>query len=237
MGRTHVIKSWSSTRQSISLSSGEAEMVGVTKATAAALGLRSLLADFGVKCRARVWTDSSAAVGMCSRQGLGKVRHLDTQTMWVQQRVRCGDIDLYKIPGDDNPADIFTKSGIPVERMEKFVRELGCTWEDGRPTTAPALRKEGDTQVFGISKRAANARWSDCDSDSDALRAPLTREELEGVDRKLGLRPAPVAVPPALAETPEPVDNLVAEGEVLGRAGTGHAPLPERLQLRQPENH
>ena len=54
-------------------------------------------------------SDSSAAVGMCSRQGLGKVRHLDAQSMWIQQRVRRGDVDLCKVRGDDNLADIFTK--------------------------------------------------------------------------------------------------------------------------------
>ena len=95
-------------------------MVGVTRATAITSGVRSLLADFGVKCKSRVWTDSSASVGMCSRQGLGKVRHLDTQTMWVQQRVRCGDVDFYFISGDNNPADIFTKASILSERMESL---------------------------------------------------------------------------------------------------------------------
>ena len=97
LGEDRTIKTWSSTQQSTALSSGEAEMVGVTKAATVTLGIKSMLADFGVVCPTRVWTDSSAAVGMCSRQGLGKVRHLDVQTMWVQQRVRRGDIDLYKL--------------------------------------------------------------------------------------------------------------------------------------------
>ena len=60
----HCIKAWSSNQAVIALSSGEAEMVGVTKGATATLGIKSLLADFGVKCPARVWTDSSAAVGM-----------------------------------------------------------------------------------------------------------------------------------------------------------------------------
>ena len=47
----------------------------------------SLLADLGVLLRLRVWTDSTASRGMCERQGLGKVRRLDVQELWVQQRV------------------------------------------------------------------------------------------------------------------------------------------------------
>ena len=107
---SHLIKAWSSTQPGQALSSGEAEVVGVTRAAAVALGFRSLLADYGaVTVRGRVWTDSSAAIGICKRQGLGKLRHLDTQMLWVQQRVRNNDLDLYYVPGDHNPADIFTK--------------------------------------------------------------------------------------------------------------------------------
>ena len=76
---SHLIKAWSSTQPGQALSSGEAEVVGVTRAAAVALGFRSLLADYGaVTVRGRVWTDSSAAIGICKRQGLGKLRHLDT---------------------------------------------------------------------------------------------------------------------------------------------------------------
>ena len=133
-------------------------MVGVTKAATMTLGIRSLLADFGVKCTARVWTDSSAAVGMCSRQGLGKVRHLDVQTMWVQQRVRNNDLDLHYVPGDKNPADIFTKPNIPHERMESLLRSMGCAFTAGRPKSAPTLRTEGGTKVLMLKHRR---RWSD----------------------------------------------------------------------------
>ena len=135
-------------------------MVGVTRAAAATLGLKSLLADFGVKCQPRIWTDSSASLGMCSRQGLGKVRHLDTQKMWIQQRVRCGDLDLYKIGGDNNPADIFTKASIPSDRMEKMLTEMGCTWADGRPATAPALRQEGGTRRSSTPGHSGSTTWS-----------------------------------------------------------------------------
>ena len=108
----HLLKSWASTQPTITLSSGEAELHGVVKGSAAGLGMLSLLADLGVRIRLRVWTDSTASIGICKRQGLGKVRHLDVQDLWVQQRVRSGDFDLYKIPGERNPGDLFTKFGL-----------------------------------------------------------------------------------------------------------------------------
>ena len=49
----------------------------MVKVLAAGLGMLSLLADLGVRIRLRVWTDSTASIGICKWQGLGKVRHLD----------------------------------------------------------------------------------------------------------------------------------------------------------------
>ena len=78
---SHVIKSWSSTQPSISLSSGEAEYYGVVKASGIAIGQQSLMRDLGMaKVKVRVWTDSSAAMGISKRSGLGKLRHVQTHT-------------------------------------------------------------------------------------------------------------------------------------------------------------
>ena len=50
----------------------------------------------------RIWTDSSAAIGICQRQGLGKVGHLDIQTLWIQQAVRADRVYLKKVHGESN---------------------------------------------------------------------------------------------------------------------------------------
>ena len=91
----------------------------------------SLLFDLGVKLKLRFWTDSTASKGICSRQGLGKVRHLDTQSLWIQQRIRNHDLDLYKIAGEENPADLGTKY-LNEKKMEKYMEEVGHRTMDGR---------------------------------------------------------------------------------------------------------
>ena len=91
MAGSHLLKSWASTQPTVTLSSGEAELYGVVRGGAIGLGFLSLLADFGVKLILRIWTDSSASQGICARQGLGKVRQLDVQELWVQQRLLRGD--------------------------------------------------------------------------------------------------------------------------------------------------
>ena len=89
---SHLLKSWSSTQPTITLSSGEAELHGVAKGGANGLGFLSLLGDFHIRVKLRLWTDSSASKGMCARQGLGKVRHLDVQDLWIQQ---VGNLSLW----------------------------------------------------------------------------------------------------------------------------------------------
>ena len=77
----HVIKHWSSTQPSVTLSSGEAEFYGVVRGAGMGLGYQSLLRDMHRHLPLRLWTDSSAAIGICSRQGLGKLRHLECTSL------------------------------------------------------------------------------------------------------------------------------------------------------------
>ena len=137
---SHGIKSWSSTQTSIALSSGEAEFNGVVRGAGIGLGYQSLLRDLGISVPLRVWTDSSAAVGICSRQGLGKLRHLDTHTLWVQQAVRSRRLDLRKVAGEANPADLFTKHSISRDRLMSLTRLFDCEFRGGRAESAPKTR-------------------------------------------------------------------------------------------------
>ena len=53
---------------------------------------------------------SSAAKGIASRKGLGKVRRIDVNQMWLQDNVHEGIIIIVsKIAGTHNQADILTK--------------------------------------------------------------------------------------------------------------------------------
>ena len=107
-----------------------------------ALGYQALLNDLSVRLPVRVWADSSATMGICTRQGLGKLRHVDTGCLWVQQRVRNGELELRKVRGDVNPADLFTKHLSAEGRVADLLRLFGCRYADGRPSGAPALRRE-----------------------------------------------------------------------------------------------
>jgi hypothetical protein len=73
------------------------------------MGVKSLLQDLGVKVTIKLHVDSSSAKSMMSRLGIGRVRHLETRMLWIQQLVRDGAICVKWIKGVDNPADVLTK--------------------------------------------------------------------------------------------------------------------------------
>ena len=97
------------------------------------LGLR-----LGV-CGLRVHVDSSAAIGICRRTGVGKVRHLDTRLLWIQDLVRDRRVIVQKVCGSKNPADLMTKH-LGAEQIWACTERLGCWPREGRADAAPLVR-------------------------------------------------------------------------------------------------
>ena len=126
------------------------------------LGFQSLMLDLGVTLPVRVWTDSSAAIGICSRQGLGKLRHLDTHLLWIQQAVRARRIDLRKIRGETNPADVFTKHLASRDKLRQMVTLLGCRYTEGRAVSAPLIRDSTGSRATISQANVVEAEDAPC---------------------------------------------------------------------------
>ena len=71
--------------------------------------MQSIAKDLGFEYKVRVHSDATAALGICRRRGLGKVRHLGVADLWALDKVRTGVIELVKVLGLETPADIMTK--------------------------------------------------------------------------------------------------------------------------------
>ena len=131
-----LVKHWSKTQSTIALSSGEAELAGIGSGMAQALGIQSLAADMGWSLKPRVFSDATAAIGISKRRGLGKIRHLHTADLWVQEQIRSERVILEKVLGADNPADIFTKY-LDHTIMAKALKKMNCEFRTGRAKAAP----------------------------------------------------------------------------------------------------
>jgi hypothetical protein len=86
-------------------------------------------------------------MGICTRQGLGKLRHIDTQTLWIQEKVRLKQITLKKVLGDVNPADLLTKFLTGKDKLDQLIKLFGLVAMKGRAKSAPLLRKKTTAEV------------------------------------------------------------------------------------------
>jgi len=198
--------------------------------------------------------DPTASIRMCSRQGLGKVWHIDVQVMWIQQWKRSGDLDLYEVLGEESPADIIAKATVSRERTEMLLEDLRCPGE-----SAPELRTEGGSSVgepgpggpverSRITQRAQIAsghalhagspllckgRWSDMTDEE--LDAELTQEVVYRVATWMGMRGLCAAVPAAPVESVGPPCELLQRCESMGAANRGRASLSDSLRRSSSE--
>ena len=81
MHGAHLVKAYSRTQSNVELSSGEAEFYRLVSTASEALGLLAMTEDFGDKVESYLHADASAAIGVANREGLGRIRHLDTQSL------------------------------------------------------------------------------------------------------------------------------------------------------------
>eukprot|EP00959_Pyramimonas_sp_CCMP1952_P288595 6035130-Pyramimonas_sp.AAC.1 len=89
---------------------------------------------------------STAAIGICSRLGVGRIRHLDAKYLWLQEKVAEGWVRTAKVPTTENVADLMTKVLEPA-RHHELAKRLPMTLEiarglpnHGRSELAAAVR-------------------------------------------------------------------------------------------------
>ena len=132
----HLIKAFSRTQAVVALSSAEAELYALVTAASETLGLKAVAADFGIDLGAWMWVDASAAIGIARRKGLGKVRHIETQALWVQDAICKKKLGLENILGRENPSDLQTKY-LDANSIARHLKKIGAEIRSGRPEAAP----------------------------------------------------------------------------------------------------
>ena len=80
-------------------------------AAAEGMGARAMCRDVGVDPKVTLYVDASEAICTAQRKGLGKLRHLNTQALWIQDAVRERRVELVKVQGtplaDEKDVDPF----------------------------------------------------------------------------------------------------------------------------------
>ena len=101
--------------------------------------------DFGIIADGYLHVDASAAIGITQRKGLGKLRHLDTQALWIQDAVRTKRIHVEKVPGAENVSDIGTKH-LDGPLLDKLLKIMSVEFRKGRAQSAPQLVSQDSTK-------------------------------------------------------------------------------------------
>ena len=156
----HPVKSWSSTQTVIALSTGEAELYAINKAAASGIGAQSILSDLGMNLDIVIYTDATSGKAMASRRGLGKVRHIAVNELWIQEHVQNKTLMIKKIRNKFNPADLMTKYLTRME-VQTIMEHAQNMFEAGRAKGAPQLAK-GEDQVNVIC-RGSYPKFQDVD--------------------------------------------------------------------------
>ena len=84
----HLIGAWTKQQSILATSSAEAEMYAGNRAATESMGVQAFAKDLGRAVPIRRHIDSSAALSIISRTGLGKAKHIETQHLWLQEAVR-----------------------------------------------------------------------------------------------------------------------------------------------------
>ena len=104
------IYSFSRNQKSVSLSSGEAEYYAGASAASDSIPAEEAVKFLTRKSReVHLYMDSSAARGITTRQGVGRVKHLQIRTLFLQDLHKQGTISVHPVGTKENTADIGTK--------------------------------------------------------------------------------------------------------------------------------
>ena len=161
----HVLKAYSKQQKVVALSSAEAELYAMVAASAETLAIQSYASDLGMELENDLYTDSAAALGIAARAGIGKVRHLRTQGLWVQEVKANGRIKFMKILGEKNPADLLTKH-MSAELMKRHMATLNVKVTAGRAETAPGIDEfdedegEGSRESWMQTDDSQTGEWN-----------------------------------------------------------------------------
>ena len=143
----------------MAISSAESELYATVKTTAEAWGIRSMWSDLGIQVRVSVQVDASAALGIIERKGLGKVRHIETSHLGIQETAARRQVKFGQVKGQKNLADLMAKE-LATAGIRKHIASIGGEFLTSRADLAAELdvlekvdEKEAQVNKFQMAQR------------------------------------------------------------------------------------
>ena len=102
----------------------------------------------GIEVLIRLHVDALAALGIVERRGVGRVRYLDVVSLRIQEQQLHRVLEMNKVAGLENPADLLTKY-LNRERIDACIDLIGYRFETGRAQSTAQLHSCGHVDGGG----------------------------------------------------------------------------------------
>ena len=114
--------------------------MALVKGVSEGIGIQRMAEAWGVLYGLVGLCDSTAAIGIVNRKGVGRIRHLEVGKLWIQELREDGGLEVKKVKGTANVADQCTKY-LNGGEVERGVEMLGMQFRGGRAERAMEVVK------------------------------------------------------------------------------------------------
>ena len=131
--------------------------------------------DYGTHVNGVVLGDASAPLAIVARRGSGKLRHLDTNCLWIQEKAARSDLNIKKVAGVDNGADLFTKT-LSWNEIQSHIHKLSSQFildEVGQCARSNGVNLRAVPRELGIAGGRNLAAWTRTDMSSRTRRTTM----------------------------------------------------------------
>ena len=127
---------WQSYAQkSIALSSTEVEYMAISNCSRQAVWIKTLIEEIGFWLKAiPIYGDNQGLIFISSNAVQEKqIKHIDICYHYIHKLIGAKQVDLYFVPGEMNPANIFTKNLAKV-KFTQFQNQMGLDFNKSKST-------------------------------------------------------------------------------------------------------
>ncbi|POM71807.1 Hypothetical protein PHPALM_11577 [Phytophthora palmivora] len=135
------------------MSTAEAEYVATCEATMEGRGIANMLDEalkmIEVNTKLTMGVDNNSAIALAKAPTYNsKTRHIELRWHYVREQIKKDHLQIYKVDGTNNPADMFTKP-LAKRNLVRYCQLIGMTSE-------PAAKCSGASVGGGVLRTSAD---------------------------------------------------------------------------------
>lgn len=123
----------SRTQSTVAQSTCESELLALGAGVMEGRFAQTIADELGKQLTLEAFCDSSSAVAITARRGLGRLRHLNVKQLWLQQEVKEKRLVVSRVGSEQNVSDLFTKA-FQAPRFRALTEMIGL---DVQPASLP----------------------------------------------------------------------------------------------------